>query len=300
MSSLNASQFDPSYNFSIYGVSYIGNPKPNTAMYVGKKIGSQLSNLSLTERCLVFAENGIEISDSVMKKIKKSNCILFVNNPQFEYANLAAKIWTIRRLEERRLKYLFINGSYISETARIAENSYIEPGCKIGHGVIIGKNAVILAGTVIGHAVIGDGFLSNEHAVIGANGFTMATDEEGNKIRIPSLGKVQISDYVEVGAQNNISRGVAGNTVLEENVKLDALVHVGHDAVLKRNVEVTAGGIIGGFDVVEENVFVGLNVSMRNRISIGANSVIGMGSVVTKSVDGEITVIGNPAKPMRV
>ena len=141
------------------------------------------------------------------------------------------------------------------------------------------KKARILSGTIINNAVNGDNFMSNEYAVIGANGFTMADDKNGNKVRIPSLGKVIICDNVEVGAHDNISRGSAGNTKLSDNVKLDAFVHVGHDAILHKNVEVTAGVIIGGFEEFGNSTFIGLNVILRNRIIIGSNAIIGMGQL---------------------
>lgn len=56
---------------------------------------------------------------------------------------------------------------------KIGSDSYIEQGCLIGHDVIIGTNAVILAGSTIKNAVIGDDFFCNENAVIGSTSFTM-------------------------------------------------------------------------------------------------------------------------------
>ena len=83
----------------------------------------------------------------------------------------------------------------------------------------------------------------------------------------------------------------------EDYVKLDVLVHVGHDAHLYKNVEITACGIVGGFTELEERAYMGLNATTRNRIRLGKNCIIGMGATVTKSVDDNITVVGNPARP---
>lgn len=288
----SVSRINPSYDFDIYGVSYIGEPKSHTAMYVTKKIVDKLQALTTVEHCVVFVETGTEVSEEVYN----NNLIVFCDNPQFAYVRLAKNLALMKRQEDRKCAYRFQNGSYISESAVIGDDAYIEPGCRIGHHVMIGNGAVILTGTIIRDSVIGDGFLSNEYAVIGANGFTMADDEKGNKIRIPSLGGVRIGNNVEVGAHDNLSRGSAGDTIIEDNVKLDAFVHIGHDAVLRCNVEVTAGAIVGGFDVIETDCFLGLNAALRNRISIGSNVTIGMGAVVTKSVDSGLTVVGNPAK----
>ena len=125
----------------------------------------------------------------------------------------------------------------------------------------------------------------------------MAEDESGNKFRIPTLGKVVIGNNVEVNSLTNISCGSAGNTIIEDNAKIDSLVHIGHDAYLGKNVEIPAGAIIGGFVILEEGSYVGINATLRNRIKVGKNAFIGMGAVVTKSVEDDVTVVGNPAKP---
>jgi UDP-3-O-[3-hydroxymyristoyl] glucosamine N-acyltransferase len=103
---------------------------------------------------------------------------------------------------------------------------------------------------------------------------------------------------VEVGACNDVAIGACGDTVLEDYVKLDGLVHVGHDAHLRKNTEVTAGAIIAGFVEMEEHSYLGVNSSIKNRIRLGANCIVGMGANVTKSVDENVTVVGNPAKPL--
>ena len=91
--------------------------------------------------------------------------------------------------------------------------------------------------------------------------------------------------------------GSGCDTIIDDYVKLDALVHVAHDDHLHKNVEITAGGIIGGFDELGEHAYVGINAVLRNRIQVGDNAFIGMGSTVTKSVEANMTVAGNPAKP---
>lgn len=291
----DVSRIDADYHFKITGASYVGNPRSNTVMYVGRKIAEQIKKLESVEQCLVFAEKGIEVPTA----LRKRHAIFLVENPQLEYAKLAIQLERMQAEEDKKYKYSDSEGSYISETAVIGTGAYMEPGCFIGHHVILGKNAVLLKGTVVKNAVIGDRFLANEYAVIGANGFTIAEDEESNKMRIPSLGRVSIGNDVEVGAYNNVSRGSGGDTVLEDYVKLDAFVHIGHDAHLMKNVEVTAGGVVGGYDTVGEKAFLGLNVTLRNRIEIGDGALLGMGAVVTKSVARGTVVAGNPAKILR-
>lgn len=277
----------------ILAVSYIGDPKPDTAMFVTKKVAYLLDNLKNVSGCLVFAENGMEIDATLRQK----NQFSFSDSPQRAYADFVNALYYKKCEKERKRKYtLDQKGYYIGENVQIGFNTYIEPQCIIGHDVIIGRDANILYGSVIKNSIIGDGFLSNEYAVIGSLGFTITKDEQHNNLRIPTLGKVRIGNYVEIGAHDNISCGTGGDTVIEDYVKLDALVHIGHDAHLEKNVEVTAGSIVGGFAELGNNAYMGINSTVRNRVKLGENSVVGMGANVVKDVSSGITVAGNPAR----
>ena len=290
----NVSRLVKGKDFNINGMSYIGAPKSNTAMFVTKKVEHLLEALESVEECLIFAETGISISE----KLEKKHAFVLTNKPQLDYAKFANQFAEERFAAEKELKYsLTAGGFYVSSDVIIPEDAYVEPGCIIGPDVQIGKRAKILAGAIIKHATIGDDFVANEYSVTGANGFTMADDEDGNKVRIPTLGRVVIGNQVEVGVHNNISCGSGGDTILEDNVKLDALIHVGHDVHLGKNVEVTAGVTIGGFVDAGEGAYIGVGAILRNRITLGEKSFIGMGANVTKSVEPNVVVAGNPAKP---
>lgn len=289
----NVHEIDSRYDFVVQGVSYIGSPKHSTAMYVTKKVAHLLENVRGLTACLVFAEEGLE-ADS---ELQKENCIVFSKNPQLAYVRFAGRLARQKEAFDRKRKYTLTEGGYyLGENVQIGENACIEPTALIGHDVVIGKNAFVGAGAVIKNAVIGDDFVCNAHAVVGSAGFTMCEDEEGNKLRIPSLGRVIIGNFVEVGVGDNISVGSGGDTVIEDYVKLDVLIHIGHDAHIQKNAELTAGAIVGGFDQIGERAYCGLNAVIRNRVSVGADGFIGMGAVVTKSVEPGMTVVGNPAR----
>ena len=283
----------PDWNFEIHGSSYAGKPENGTMMYITAKVGHLINNLVGYKECLCFIQEGIEIPEKISQT---ENAIIKVQNPQFEYAKMASIFQMEERKYEKKMGYVLSDGGYyIGADVKIGKNAYIEPGVIIGNGVCIGDNAVILSGAVIKRARIGNDFLCNEKAVIGGNSFTMAEDEAGNKFRIPSLGHVVIGNHVEVGVCDNIACGACGDTILEDYVKLDGLVHIGHEAHLEKNVEVTAGAIVAGFGNLGVHTYLGVNSSIRNRIDLGRNTLVGMGAVVTKSVEAGITVIGNPA-----
>lgn len=289
----NVCSIDPGYNFTVSGFSYIGCPKEHTVMYISKKVGYLINNLKNMHCCLVFAEHGLEIDD----EIKKGNCIIYSGNPQFSYAKFANDFAERKRKLDAERKYILTEkGYYIGENVHIGENAFIEPMCLIGHDVSIGNNAFIASGSIIKNAVIGDNFVCNENAVIGSSSFTMCEDEKGNKYRIPSMGRVVIGNYVEVGACDNIVVGGCGDTVIEDYVKIDALIHIAHDVCIHRNAELTAGAIVAGFVDIGERSFLGINSSIRNRIRTGEDAFIGMGAVVVKDVEPEKVVVGNPAR----
>lgn len=291
---INVSRYVPDRDFTIGGVSYIGAPRSNTAMFLTKKVGKLVEALADVRECLVFAETGLEVPTEIGEK----HCFLFSDNPQGAYAEFTEAFSQEEEKENAAVPFeLTPGGAYISRSARIGEHTLIEPGVVVGPGVVIGDHARLLAGAVIKNAVIGDHVIVNEKAVIGANGFTMARDDRGESIRIWSLGKVRIGSHVEIGAHDNVSRGSGGDTVIEDRVKIDALVHIGHDAHLHRNVEITAGAIVGGFVEVGEGAYIGINAVVRNRVTLGARCFVGMGANVTKAVEPGVTVAGNPARP---
>lgn len=295
MSELNLHILKEERGMEISSASYIGSPNNSTVMFITKKVEHLLCNLQYTEGCLIFTESTIDVPDNLRKK----NLFIFTDAPQKEYAQFVEEIAIQREKRNSNRKYtLAKEGYYIGESVSIGEGSLIEPLCFIGHDVVIGKNARIKSGARIKNAVIGDDFIAGENCIIGTDGFTMTDDEDKNKIRIPTLGKVIIGNHVEIGGLTNVSSGSGENTVIEDHVKIDALVHIGHDVHLSKNVEIPAGAIIGGFVNMEEGAYVGINAVLRNRITLGRNSFVGMGAVVTKNVPEDTMVVGNPAKPL--
>ncbi len=292
----NVSDISKEHNFYVYGVSYSGNPKDNTVMYIGKKVEHLVSSLKDVHESLIFVENGI----TVPEEYKQYNCFIFTDNPQFEYAKYISDFAEYERKQEMALGYdLTKGGYYIGKNVEIGKNSYIEPGVLIGHNVVIGDNATIHAGAKIKHAVIGDNFICAENTSIGNDSFNVTYDKNKNRYRIPTFGNVIMGQSVEIGACSTIARGACESTVIGDYVKIDNLVYIAHDVHLGDNTEVTAGSMVGGFAEIGRKSFLGVNSSIKNRIYIGENCIVGMGTNVLNSIEDNSIVVGNPAKPIK-
>lgn len=141
-------------------------------------------------------------------------------------------------------------------------------------------------------------FICGKNCVIGGPGFGYEFEEDGTPFRIPHLGNVVIGENVELGSNVCIDRAVVGSTVICDNVKIDNLVHIAHNAKIGRNTLIVAGAVIGGSVEIGENCFIGMNASIKQKVKIGNRVTIGAGAVVLKDVpDGE-TWVGNPAKKL--
>ena len=160
----------------------------------------------------------------------------------------------------------------------------------IGNDCIIGANTHIQKGSIIGNRVI-----IRSNVTIGNWGFGFVKDEKGNNINFPHYGSVVIEDDVQIGSSTCVDRGSLGDTIIKKGVKIDNLVHVAHNVVIGENSLIIACTMIGGSTSIGDNCWVAPSVTLRNGITIGENSTLGMGCLVTKDIPANVTVTGSPA-----
>jgi sugar O-acyltransferase (sialic acid O-acetyltransferase NeuD family) len=75
--------------------------------------------------------------------------------------------------------------------------------------------------------------------------------------------------------------------------------YIGHDVVIKDNVEIGPRAAIASFVTVNSNTYIGINATILPGLTIGSNVIIGAGSVVTKDVPDGVVVVGNPARILK-
>lgn len=216
------------------------------------------------------------------------NGYIFSNQPRLDF---------IRTLDYLNQQVGFSSYDFTSEidpSVQIGQNVVIEKGCKIAEGVVIEHNVVIHAGTKIGrHSRI------RSNASIGSDGFGFERLADGIPLRFPHLGGVEIGEYVEIGACATIARGTLSDTKIEDYVKIDNLVHIAHNCLIKRGAFIIACAEISGGVVVGENAWVAPNSCTHQKVSIGDGALVGLGAVVTKNIPSNMVYAGNPAKKIR-
>ncbi len=135
-------------------------------------------------------------------------------------------------------------------------------------------------------------------AVIGGSGFGWENDSDGVPIRRPHIGGVKIGNNVEVGANSTIDRGTIDDTIIEDNVKIDNLVHVAHNCRIGENTCIVAGSVICGSVTIGRNCWVGAGAIIKNQVTIGDNVTIGVGAIVVKDVPSGSVLAGIKAQPI--
>ncbi len=184
---------------------------------------------------------------------------------------------------------------------QIGQNCNISPLAYIAsENVVIGDNVMIAPFVSVRENVyIGDGCKIYENSVIGGKGFNFIKTQEGQSIAMADCGKVVLEKNVEICSNCHIASGPLPTDVtkLEEEVKLDAMVHVGHGTRIGKRTLVPAGAQIAGNVDIGEDVWIGVNATISNRIVIEDGARVSLGSVVTKHVKKNETVTGNFAVP---
>lgn len=179
----------------------------------------------------------------------------------------------------------------------IGENCKISPlACIADENVRIGNNVEIAPFVVVKENVsIGDNCIIHENCVIGGKSFNFTKTKDEQMIGMKDIGHVELCRNVEICSNCHIANGPLPTDVtkLEDNVKLDAFVHVGHGTKIGKRTLIPAGAQIAGNVVVGQDAWIGVNATVANRVTIGDCGRVSLGAVVTKDVDEKQTVTGN-------
>ncbi|AZL60942.1 UDP-3-O-(3-hydroxymyristoyl)glucosamine N-acyltransferase [Tabrizicola piscis] len=202
-------------------------------------------------------------------------------------------------------------GVVIGPNARIASHTSIAEGARIG------ADCLILHGARIGARVtIGDRFICQPGAVIGADGFSFVTPEKsgveeiretlGSRAdikdqswtRIHSLGAVTIGDDVEIGANVCVDRGTIRDTEIGPGTKLDNLVHIGHNVQIGRDCLLCGQVGIAGSARIGDRVVLGGQCGVNDNIFVGNDVICGGATKIFTNAPAGRVLLGYPAVKM--
>ncbi|HEY7391195.1 MAG TPA: UDP-3-O-(3-hydroxymyristoyl)glucosamine N-acyltransferase [Bryobacteraceae bacterium] len=189
----------------------------------------------------------------------------------------------------------------IGDASRIGARASIGPGCSIGKRVMLGEDCVLHPNvTIYDDVAIGRGTILHSGCVIGADGFGYVI-EGGRWQKFPQVGRVEIGEFVEMGANCCVDRAALGVTSIGEGTKLDNMVHVGHNCRIGRHVVVAAQTGFSGGVVVEDYAVIGGQVGIGDKARIESRAVLGSGCGVlsSKIIRAGETVWGTPARPLK-
>jgi len=187
----------------------------------------------------------------------------------------------------------------IDPSAKIGDDTHIQPNVYIGPNVQIGKNCLIHANvTIVSDAIIGDNVVIGSGTVLGGDAFYYKNRPEGYD-QLLSCGRVVIEDEVHIGTGCTIDRGVTADTTIGQGSKLDNQIQVGHDTVIGKKCLIASQTGIAGCCIIEDEVTIWGQVGTNSGITIGAKAVILGQTGVTKSVAGNTTYFGTPIQESR-
>ncbi|HEX9207263.1 MAG TPA: UDP-3-O-(3-hydroxymyristoyl)glucosamine N-acyltransferase [Steroidobacteraceae bacterium] len=200
---------------------------------------------------------------------------LIAANPYATYARIAQVLYPEPAFTGGRHPTAVVDpAARVDPSAWIGPHGYVAAGAVIGPRVYLGPGTVVLERASLGsgsrcvaHVTLGPGVRIGERCllhpgvVIGADGFGQAPDQ-GVYVKVPQVGAVTLGDDVEVGANTTIDRGAIEDTVIEDGVKIDNQVQVGH------NCRIGAHTVIAGCAGISGSVTIGRRCMIGGMVGV--------------------------------
>ncbi|PIT82342.1 UDP-3-O-(3-hydroxymyristoyl)glucosamine N-acyltransferase [Limnohabitans sp. 15K] len=172
----------------------------------------------------------------------------------------------------------------IDVDAVIADDAVIGPLCVVERGAQVGSGTWLKSRVTVGEdCKIGARCLIHSGVVIGADGFGFAP-HQGQWEKIEQLGAVRIGDDVEIGANTCIDRGALDDTVIEDGVKLDNLIQIGHNVQIGKHTAMAGCVGVAGSARIGAHCTVGGGAVVLGHLSLADHVHISAASVVTRSI----------------
>jgi len=265
---------------------------------------------SATNPCdnsVIFVDN-VFLTTFDYSSLDKFRDVLLITNHKPDRLNASLILSPTPRLDFVRTLHQFFVRRTSSEThatalihpkARLGKNVTVGAHSVVGPDVSIADDTEIHQNVVISGVVrIGKRCVIKANSTIGSEGFSFVLDSDRLE-HFPQIGEIVIGDDVWIGANSTVERSALDETVIEDGVKIDDLVQIGHGARIGRLSSITSGVVVCGRASIGERCWLAPNSCIDVGISIGARAFVGMGAVVTKNLPENVVATGKPARVLR-
>jgi len=172
----------------------------------------------------------------------------------------------------------------VDDDAEVGEHCFIGPGCFVGPGCKVGAGTRLLANVaLIRDVVVGERCILHPGAVIGSDGFGNAMTPEG-WVKVPQLGGVRIGNDCEIGANSTIDLGALDDTIIENGVRIDNLVHIAHNCRIGEHTAIAAMVAIAGSTTVGKRCMFAGQVGVNGHVTICDDVIFNGKAVVSKNI----------------
>lgn len=288
---INVGNYVVGKEFFVFRPASLQNPKNNAVMFIGDEYMAYKTVFLEVSECLIFWPDKVP----VLPEIQARHAVVCCDDPHLRYCLFFSEndISYLPPKEKGRM----VEGAFIADGAVIESDVTIMPFAYIGGEVRIGSGTYIGAGTkILGEVQIGNDVIIRENTVIGADGLSTDRDMNGHAATMPQFGGIIIEDKVQIGANTVVARGAIDNTIVHSGAKIDNQCFISHNVEVGRDTFVVGETIMFGSSSTGERAYISGNSTIRNGVHIGKDSLVGMGAVVTKRVEENSVVKGNPAR----
>jgi UDP-3-O-[3-hydroxymyristoyl] glucosamine N-acyltransferase len=272
-------------NFQITGLASLSQASPSQISFV--------SNIKY-EQELVGSKAGCVIVSPHLETAAKLRGACIVTDQPYVYFALLTQFW--KQQHSPATVGSIHPSAVVDVSASIDKTAVIGPLCVIEAHAQVGVNTVLKSRVTVGErCIVGDNCILHSGVVIGADGFGFApqkTEDGLTWVKIEQLGAVKIGNDVDIGANTCVDRGALHDTVIEDGVKLDNLIQIGHNVRIGKHTVIAAATAIAGSTDIGDYCTIGGCVSMAGHLSIAPHTEISGASVVTHSIHKAGTYAG--------
>ena len=219
---------------------------------------------------------------------------LVYHNADIDYPDFTLK----KPAKNKFKKVKFGNNVLLGKNVKIGTNSYIGSNTILEHDVQVGENCIIGSNVIIKNTIIKKNVMIQDSCKIGQKGFGFIPIKNKN-YKFPHIGKVIISDDVEIASGCTIDRGSVDDTYIGNNTYIDNQVHIAHNVKIGSNCMIAGQVGFAGSSTIGNNVSIGGQAGISGHLKIGNNVKIGGGSGVVKDIEDNQIIMGYPAVALK-